>query len=207
MSTALTARFPEALGLAAGFHDGQVRKGRNTPYVAHLLGVAALVLEAGGGEDLAIAALLHDALEDADSDADADERRGMIRSRFGEEVLEVVEGCSDGDPDEKSMMEWRARKVRYIRHLQDRAGPEVLSVSLCDKLHNARAILRDFRVESHGVWERFTGKREGTLGYYHALFAAYRSREASLTLGFMAYVDDLGRALDELPEPKEFWKL
>ncbi|NPU84910.1 MAG: HD domain-containing protein [Syntrophaceae bacterium] len=159
---ALTARFRDALGFAAVLHADQVRKGSDIPYVAHLLAVASTVIEQGGNEDLAIAALLHDAAEDQGG-ADILAR---IRSLYGETVAAVVEACSDAMESPKPP--WRERKECYIGHLAE-APEDVLLVSLADKLHNARAILRDYRDVGEALWERFRGGRAGTLWYYETL--------------------------------------
>jgi len=137
-SPSLSNRFEDALRYAYTLHARQTRKGSNIPYIAHLLGVTALVLEDGGSEDEAIAALLHDAVED---------QGGMktlmeIRRRYGDLVAEIVEGCTDAIASPKPP--WRQRKERYIEHLRH-ASPAVRRVSLSDKLHNARSILEDLR--------------------------------------------------------------
>ncbi len=143
-----------------------MRKGSDVPYVAHLLGVAALVLEDGGDEDQAIAALLHDAPEDQGGREILDE----IRRRFGERVARIVDGCTDTYQSPKPP--WRQRKEAYLSHLQD-APAEVLRVSLADKLHNARSILNDLYRSGDAVWERFTGGKEGTLWYYRSLVQTF----------------------------------
>ncbi len=163
----LTARFEEALVYATQLHARQKRKGTHIPYVAHLLSVAALVLEDGGDEDEAIAALLHDAVEDQGGRATLEE----IRRRFGERVAAIVEACSDADTIPKPP--WRARKERYLEHLHQ-APADVRRISAADKLHNARAILADLRSSGEKVWERFTGGKDGTLWYYRKLVSAYR---------------------------------
>lgn len=163
----LGPRFEEALVYAARLHDDHVRKGSGRPYVGHLLAVAAIVIDAGGDEDEAIAALLHDAVED---------RGGApvlaaIRDRFGDRVAAIVEGCSDTDQMPKPP--WRERKEAYLAHVPE-ATSSVLLVSSADKLHNARAILRDYRVQGDALWGRFRGGKDGTLWYYRALVEAYR---------------------------------
>ena len=183
-----TARFEDALAWAAHLHRDQVRKGSNVPYVSHLLGVASLAIEAGATEDQAIAALLHDAVEDQGGAP----RLAEIRERFGETVAGIVAGCSDSDVTPKPP--WRARKEQYLAHLPQ-AGPGVLLVSACDKLHNARSILADYRTHGEELWSRFTGGREGTLWYYRAVLDAYRSAGLS---GFL--IDELQRTVDELHE-------
>lgn len=194
--TTLTARYSHALTLSYVWHRTQMRKGRDTPYLAHLMSVSALVLEAGGGEELGIAGLLHDALEDAPGRAAAEAREEVIAEEFGPRVLSAVRGCTDGYPDEKSEMGWCDRKERYLAHLrgddpEDAAHPDAVRVSLCDKLHNARSILRDLEAEGEGLWSRFSTGRAGTLWYYASLLEAYRSRADALPGGFARHVDEL----------------
>jgi hypothetical protein len=175
-STALTPSFDDALRLAHDFHRDDVRKGTTIPYVSHLIQVAGLVVEAGGDQEQAIAALLHDAIEDAGSDEEAAARERRIREEFGDRVARLVRGCTDGVPDEKSRMKWKARKERYLRHLRHEAKDEVLLISAADKLHNARAILRDYRVHGEDLWDRFRGGKGGTLWYYRGLVRTYQAR-------------------------------
>ncbi len=164
----LTTRFEDALTYTAQLHSAQVRKGSNTPYIAHLLGVASIALENGADEDEAIAALLHDAIEDQGGDV----TRQEVRRRFGNRVTEIVDGCTDAEVMPKPS--WRERKETYMQHLA-LASPSVRLVSASDKLHNARAILFDYRVLGEELWQRFTGGREGTLWYYRALTDAYQA--------------------------------
>lgn len=158
----LTHRFDDALGLASRLHREQRRKASRIPYVSHLLAVAALVLENGGDEDQAIAALLHDAVEDQGGQTTA----RMIRTRFGDRVTDIVLACSDSDGDDKAP--WRSRKEAYLAALPGN-GEDALLVTSCDKLHNATTILCDLREIGPAVFDRFTAKRAGTLWYYRAL--------------------------------------
>jgi (p)ppGpp synthase/HD superfamily hydrolase len=167
--TILTDRFDRALLYATHVHGGQVRKGTSTPYVAHLLAVAATVLEYGGDEDLAIAALLHDSVEDQGGKA----RLEDVRNRFGERVAQVVEACSDSLANTakgERKAHWRERKEAHLAHLRT-ATADVLRVTLADKVHNARAILRDLRNPEIGerIWSRFSQPRDDTLWYYSSL--------------------------------------
>jgi GTP pyrophosphokinase len=157
--------FDRALVRASELHHGHTRKGTAIPYVGHLLGVAALVLEDGGDEDEAIAALLHDAVEDRGGQPTLD----LIRHEFGRHVAETVAGCSD--TTEVPKPPWRERKTAYIAHL-DEASPSVVRVSLADKLHNARAINRDLRVLGEELWERFDPDSD-QLWYYRSLAVAF----------------------------------
>lgn len=170
----LGPRFDAALAYARQTHDRQVRKGTATPYVAHLLAVAATVLEYGGDEDLAIAGLLHDAVEDQGGQPRLDD----IRARFGDRVAAIVLACSDSaEAEAGAKAPWRQRKLAYLRHLET-ADPDVLLVSLADKVHNARSILRDLRTAGVGpaVWRRFNATPADTVAYYAALAGAFRRR-------------------------------
>lgn len=171
-------RFDLALKRATEYHRRQPRKGSGTPYVGHLLLVAGYVLEDGGDEEEAIAALLHDALEDQYHDGLEDE----IRDEFGIRVLEIVTGCSwDNLPGEKrggQRPPWRERKQRYIDHM-DKASTEVLRVSLADKLANLRSILRDHREVREGLWERFGASSPAdVLWYYESLAERYATHRS-----------------------------
>jgi (p)ppGpp synthase/HD superfamily hydrolase len=175
-ATVLTHRFDRALLYATHVHGGQVRKGTSTPYVAHLLAVAATVLEYGGDEDLAIAALLHDSVEDQGGAA----RLQDVRNRFGERVARIVEACSDSLADTakgERKAHWQQRKEAYLAHLR-KADEDTLRVSLADKVHNARAILRDLRQPDIGdqIWARFSQPKEQTLWYYRSLADTFCER-------------------------------
>ena len=173
-ATVLTDRFDRALLYATHVHGGQVRKATSIPYVAHLLAVAATVLEYGGSEDMAVAALLHDAAEDQGGEP----RLSDIRNRFGDRVADMVRSCSDSVVELSVGQQkegWRTRKMKYIEHL-DTVDKETLLVSLSDKVHNARSILRDLRKPEIGpaVWERFNKPKEETLWYYRELANAFQ---------------------------------
>lgn len=188
----LTRRFTDAVDYARIAHANQVRKGTQIPYLYHLLGVASLVLEYGGNEDQAIAALLHDVLEDCGS-----EHAALIRMQFGVAVGAIVEACTDGTVESKAhakhggseMDHWRERKLKYLDHIRHES-PAALLVSGCDKLHNARAILGDLEDPAVGiaVFERFTARRTGTLGYYHSLAEILTARQAPMARAFDATV-------------------
>jgi (p)ppGpp synthase/HD superfamily hydrolase len=189
----LSARFDVALAFASRLHAGQLRKGTLIPYVSHLLSVAGLVLEYGGNEDEAIAALLHDAIEDQGGAA----TREIIRRLFGDAVTEIVNGCTDTEVSPKPP--WRERKEAYVAHIRE-AAPSVLLVSAADKLHNARSILADLRAVGDEVWSRFKGGREGTLWYYRALVQAYRAGSAG---GAGPLIDELDRVVSEIEQLAE----
>ncbi|HET9248761.1 MAG TPA: HD domain-containing protein [Actinomycetota bacterium] len=169
----LTERFDHAVGYANRIHANQTRKGTGIPYLTHLLGVASLVLENGAeSEDEVIGALLHDAAEDQGGRA----RLEDIREQFGESVGHIVDACTDSYEDPKPP--WRGRKEAYVERVRERVGrgedEPALRVSLADKLHNTRAILADVREGGPEVFDRFNGKRDGTLWYYAALVDAFR---------------------------------
>lgn len=168
----LSDRFDEALILATRLHAHQCRKDKKVPYIAHLLAVTSLVLQAGGNEEEAIAALLHDAIEDQGDRIGLEE----IRQRFGETVAAIVDGCTDAKSWPKPP--WRERKEAYLAHLQEASASERL-VSVADKLHNARTIVADYRALGESVWDRFNGGREGTLWYYRALLEAFQTSGAA----------------------------
>lgn len=163
----LGTRYADALALAVRLHDGQVRKGTGIPYVAHVLAVSALTLEHGADEDVAIAAVLHDAVEDCGGALTGE----LIGARFGARVAQIVAGCTDAVVTPKPP--WAQRKATYLEHLPQ-ADADVLLVSACDKLHNARAILHDLQALGDDLWPRFQGGKRGSLWYYRSLIEAYR---------------------------------
>ncbi len=181
----LTGRFIRALGYAARLHAHQTRKGKDRPYIGHLLGVASIVIEHGGDEDQAIAALLHDAVEDQGGLP----RLAEIRRKFGARVARIVDGCTDAYSDPKP--EWHSRKAAYIERIR-REPAEIQLVSAADKLHNAREVLADVRREGDAVWERFKGKKRGTLWYYRAMVNALTGS------GRTPLVDELDRVVSKL---------
>jgi (p)ppGpp synthase/HD superfamily hydrolase len=185
----LTSRFDDAYRYVADLHRKDRRKGTDVPYLTHLLGVASLVLEDGGDETQAMAALLHDAAEDHPAADGPGGRIEDIRARFGSEVSELVAFCTDhfelvAPPTE-------LRKDRYVAHLRAATNLGGLRVSLADKLHNARSIRRDLRDQGDVVWDRFNTGSEFQLHYYRGLVDAFRSRAA---IGFASPM------LDELEE-------
>jgi (p)ppGpp synthase/HD superfamily hydrolase len=153
-------RFRDALVWAGELHERQTRKGVRTPYVGHLLGVCALVIAAGGDEDQAIAALLHDAVEDQPVTIPD------VEERFGPRVAKIVDACTDSY--ERPKKKWRKRKEQYLERLPN-APDDALLVVVADKLDNARAILADVRREGTRAFDKFNGKQDGTVWYYGAL--------------------------------------
>lgn len=186
-----TERFIDALAYATRLHAGQTRKGSETPYIAHLLAVTALVLEHGATENEAIAALLHDAVEDQGGRPTLE----AIRARFGPEVAAIVAGCTDTDEIHKPS--WRPRKERYIAHLRD-APYSVRLVSAADKLHNARSVLADYLELGEPLWSRFTGNREGTLWFYPAVTEALHDAMKPDENDLAALIGELERTVTEL---------
>lgn len=168
----LTERFVRAVLFAIDLHRSQVRKGTTIPYATHLLAVCSLVLEDGGTEDEAIAALLHDGPEDQGGAAVLDE----IRARFGGNVAAIVEGLSDAMPATgEAKAPWRTRKEAHVGHLAG-ASASVLRVSLADKLHNARSILVDLAADGEAVWTHFNAGRAEQGWYYAELLAIFERR-------------------------------
>lgn len=193
----LTDRFSEALCYCAELHHGQTRKATPVPYVSHLLAVASLVLEHGGDEDEAIAALLHDAIEDqAEHHGGAVALRAEITARFGPGVTAIVDACTDAEVVPKPP--WRERKERYVQHLRENGSPAVHRVSCADKLHNARAILLDYRTLGDTLWDRFNvSDPEQHLWYYRSLVAAYRDAGRA-PAGLVAELERTVRELESL---------
>src|SRR5271166_5570815 len=186
---ALGSRLQRAFRYAAEQHDGQTRKQSAVPYLSHLMAVASLVLEAGGDEDMAIAALLHDVVEDCGGLP----RLREVRKQFGPRVAKIVEGCTDSFGEPKP--EWVERKKDYLREVKH-ADVETRLVSASDKLHNVRTILADYRQDGEAIWTRFSGKKEGTLWYYRALSDEYQRRSPNrITRELAIAVAELERAV------------
>ncbi len=184
----LSKRFQDALTYAAIKHADQTRKGSGVPYIAHLLGTASIALEYGAGEDEAIAALLHDVVEDQGGAAVLEE----IREKFGAEVARIVQACSDTDQTPKPP--WEERKRRYVEDLRT-ADRAVALVSASDKLYNAASIVRDHRRVGEALWRRFSAPKEKTIWYYGALVDALRANPATprpLITELTSIVEELG---------------
>jgi (p)ppGpp synthase/HD superfamily hydrolase len=186
----LGPRYLDGFVLASEVHGRQLRKGSNTPCLAHLMGVSALVLEHGGDEDCAIAGLLHDAIEDSD---DGNQMSALIAARFGERVRGIVWACSDAvGARGVQKPEWHRRKQEYIAHLET-VDADALLVSACDKIHNARAIVADLRVLGEGLWQRFsTRSGEDQVWYYTSLADVFSRRMPG------PLADELRRVVDEM---------
>ena len=185
----LGPRLHRAFRYAAEKHAGQTRKQSAVPYLSHLMAVASLVLEAGGDEDMAIAALLHDVVEDCGGMP----RLREVRKQFGPRVAKMVEGCTDSFGEPKP--EWLERKKDYLREVK-RAAVNTRLVSASDKLHNVRTILADYRQHGENIWARFTGKKEVSLWYYRALSNEYQRRSPNrITRELEIAVAELERAV------------
>ena len=176
MSTHKWSKIALAFDFAAREHQHQIRKTTDIPYISHLMSVAALVFENGGNEDQAIAGLLHDVIEDAEPSSRISEIRSNIDKLFGSKVLEIVEACTDGEPDSTGLKPpWKPRKEAYIKSLESKSD-DMLLVSCCDKLHNARAILSDLKTVGNSVFDRFTASKEETIWYYTSLSSLFASK-------------------------------
>jgi (p)ppGpp synthase/HD superfamily hydrolase len=181
-----------AFRYASEKHDGQARKQTLVPYLSHLMAVASLVLEAGGDEEMAIAALLHDVVEDCGGMP----RLREVRKLFGGRVAKIVEGCTDSFGDPKA--EWKQRKNDYLEHVKH-ADTETRLVSAADKLHNVRTILTDYRQDGENIWTRFSGKKEGTLWYYRALSDEFQRSSNRLSRELAIVVSELEKAVSKNP--------
>lgn len=200
--TLLTERFTRAVDYARVAHAAHYRKGSGIPYIYHLLGVSSLVIEFGGSEDQAIAGLLHDVIEDCGA-----HHGPLVRDAFGDNVARIVLACTDGTAEDKAehadaeakRRDWLRRKQAYLKHLSE-ADDEVLLVSGCDKLHNARAIVQDLEDPSvgDGVFGRFSGRRDGTLWYYASLHEIFSARAAPTAHAMQGAVAAMYRSEENL---------
>jgi len=184
-------RFHNAFVLASILHGNQRRKGSGTPYIAHLMAVCSLVLEAGGSEDHAIAALLHDSVEDQGGAP----MLNVIREKFGAEVAAIVAGCTDTDEQHKPS--WRPRKERFLARVPDMPY-DVRLVVAADKLHNVRSILSDYRQHGEELWPRFTGNKQGTLWYYATMTRLLMENLDSGETQLRSMTEELQRTVAEL---------
>ncbi len=205
---ALTATFHDALGFAFERHRFHFRKGSRVPYLSHLMGVCALVLEHGGSQDQAIAALLHDAVEDA-APGQGPEVLHAIGDQFGADVQTIVKACSDTiNEDKRGKACWRCRKVAYVAGLGDPAvkSDAALLVTAADKIHNALAIARDLDTYGEPFWATFNASPRDLLWYYTVVQAEIAERlgtEHTVVKALGWAVQDLleaaGVAQDEIP--------
>jgi len=187
----LTGKFDLALQFASALHRQQWRKSTTIPYIAHLLSVCALVLESGGDEDQAIAALLHDAVEDQGGIPTLE----TIRRLFGNRVADAVESCSDSTAsDAAQKAPWRERKEKYLEHLRNNATQDALMITAADKLHNVQALLVGHRQNGSEVWQHFNAPKADQLWYYDSVLQVLLQSPQSPK----ALVADLQRTLEEL---------
>jgi len=201
----LTPKLADAFAYAFELHGADTRKQGEgevdqpgVPYVAHLMAVTALVLENGGDEDEAIAALLHDGPEDKGGQKILD----TIRSSFGDRVAHIVEGCSDTLVEDRSQKEeWKPRKEKYIRHLRECSCGSVFLISVADKVHNLQSILSDYRCIGDAVFARFSGKKDGTLWYYRQLLEVYREKAPAKCKMLVQEMERTERELNRLVKP------
>jgi GTP pyrophosphokinase len=190
--SAWSDRLSAAFAYAHHLHRDQRRKGSDIPYIAHLMAVASLALEYGASEDDAIAALLHDAVEDQGGEPTLT----AIRERFGEGVAATVAACTDslatgGDP----ARDWQQRKQAFVARIPHEPASAQL-VSACDKLHNAGSLLRDYRQQGEALWDRFRGRKTGTLWYYRALTDAF-ARAGAIPAPLQAELEATVSALEQ----------
>lgn len=194
LNNPLTEKFTEALTMACELHRTQARKSTQIPYVSHLLAVASLALEHGATEAQAIAAVLHDAIEDQPRSGATE---AEILATFGQDILDIVLGCTqDKSLADGTEASWVRQREAYIAHLAT-ASASVRLVSACDKLHNARAVLADYRVHGEALWTRFNGGRR-TLWYYRALAGAFAEAEGRAGAERTPLVAELGRVVSKL---------
>ena len=197
----LSERYKDAMLFAARLHDGQMRKGTEVAYLSHLMSVSSLVMENGGNEAEAIAALLHDALEDQGDDYQSEylsePRSGRtalkrdLELRYGRRVVEIVRACTDDEDFAKpakgargSTADWKARKTAYLRRLRRKKDAGMLRVSCADKLHNARSILIDYEEQGEATWQRFRARTKANQEWYYGELAGiYEKKAASLADG------------------------
>ena len=198
----LGEKFDEALKLASDLHREQTRKETPIPYMAHLMAVAGIVLEANAYhqfddiEDIAIGALLHDAIEDQGHKINLEQ----IREKFGDRVHDLVHDCSDAVIEEEHQKKapWRKRKEAYIAKIKDKPR-ETLLVSCADKLHNARSIMFDYDRIGDAIWDRFTAEKDETLWYYEGLCESFTQawQENPLLPDFKAVVERMRKAVNK----------
>jgi (p)ppGpp synthase/HD superfamily hydrolase len=188
----LSTRFDHALLFAAQVHREQDRKKSGIPYLSHLLGVASIVLDYGGDEEMAIAALLHDAVEDHGGRL----MLKVIEQIFGPRAAKIVDGCTDSYAEDPKKKEgWERRKTRYLARIRHEDA-ETRFVSAADKLYNARAVLRDLRNDGDIAFARFTAPKVKTLWYYRSLVREYRA--GGVTHRLKPLIDDLDRVVTEV---------
>lgn len=186
----MSERYLRAVAYAGRLHRNQRRKGSGCPYLAHLLAVSSLVMEAGGSEDECIAGLLHDAVEDQGGPRTARE----IRERFGGTVARIVEACTE---DWTAGPGWLDRKSAALARVRERDASARL-VLTADKLHNARSLVAEFRAQGDRLWAHFRGGRDGTLWYFREMARELRATGGNPLLGELErVVDELGQLVGD----------
>ena len=185
---AFSPRYDAALALAARAHRDQLRKGTDLPYIAHPVHVSIILIRHGFAEDLAIAGLLHDVVEDTDTSL------ALIAAEFGDQVARLVEAVSETKSSHGAELPWEQRKAEKLAHLQA-AGPDVAALKAADAIHNLRSIIADLNSAGPAVWQRFKRGPGPTLGYYHAILDAVRAK-----LGMHPIVAELADALGDLEQ-------
>lgn len=184
----LTDRFVQALEYSFYLHKDQTRKVTNVPYMSHLLSVSALVIENNGTEDEAIAALLHDAVEDQGGLKILEE----IKSKFGQNIGCIVEECSDSfTAKDEEKLDWKQRKIAYISKVE-KMSKSALLVNYADKIHNLRSILRDHRLLGKDIWTVFKSSKLDMIWLYRSLIAEYRKHESHVL------VDELEELVNQI---------
>jgi (p)ppGpp synthase/HD superfamily hydrolase len=181
-----SARYDAALALAARAHRQQLRKGTDIPYIAHPLHVSLILIRHGFGEDLAIAGLLHDVVEDTDVPLE------RITAEFGDEVARLVEAVSETKTADGAERPWEERKAEKLAHLLE-GGPDVAALKAADAIHNARSIAADLQQSGPSVWGRFKRGADQTLWYYREILAGVRAKlgDHPIALELAAVVEDL----------------
>ncbi len=192
-AAAYSRRFDRAVALALDSFRPIVRKGSGVPYATHLLSVTALVGEYGGDEDQLCAAILHDYIEDIPG---ATEEK--LAEEFGDRVAKMVVALSDCEGEPKPP--WRERKMAYLAHLKHE-DPDIKLISCADKLHNATTIVMDHKRIGNSIFERFRGKKDGTLWYYDAVVHALAHGWESRLLDRLDEVVDEIHVLAGVPRP------
>ncbi|MCL4694857.1 MAG: HD domain-containing protein [Candidatus Hydrogenedentes bacterium] len=193
---AYSTRIDDAFAFAHRVHRDQRRKGSGAPFITHVMSVAALVGEHGGDEEQLIAALLHDAVEDGEGR----ETLGEIRAAFGGRVADLVEGCTDAFVRPKPP--WLERKENFIEAIKG-APPDLRLIVAADKIHNVRTIARDLQEEGACVWDRFQGKRDGSLWYYTRILEVLSNGWQHPILDELRRVVEQLRAVDESVCPSD----
>ncbi|HEU5097991.1 MAG TPA: HD domain-containing protein [Roseiflexaceae bacterium] len=183
---AFSPRYDAALAFAARAHRNQLRKGSDLPYFAHPVHVSIILIRHGFGEDLTIAGLLHDVVEDTDTPLQA------IAAEFGDDVARLVEAVSETKSVDGAELPWEQRKAEKLAHLRS-GGPDVAALKAADAIHNVRSIVADLRNAGPSVWDRFKRGPTPTLGYYHAILDGVHAK-----LGGHAIVAELEQAVAEL---------